>query len=168
MINDKAASAALHLAPALPAVSRRQNGAASSFTIVLFASVLIWVSRPFGLGQLPGALADRLIVELAGICLVCDALLRAALPALWSAGRDDSRWTSGAELVRTLFELLLLATAIVSWTHWRLRTEATALDWLMGAGITILCAGGPVAIRVLLTERRLRQRHQATALAAAD
>ena len=131
-----------------------------SATIAIFATGLIWLIRPFGLGQLPTDLANRLIVEIGALCLLFDSLMRSLLPTLWARRYDDSTWSCGADVLRTLLELIALATVIVIWIGMRTPMPWAVQTWLLGILVTVLCAAGPVALRVLLTERQLRGRHQ--------
>ncbi|MBD8525607.1 LytR/AlgR family response regulator transcription factor [Pseudomarimonas arenosa] len=130
-----------------------------SLAITVFALLLIWLTRPFGLGHLPASLADRLILELSAVCLGSDALLRAALPALWGR-RLEAGWTCGREMLRTVTEIGLLACAVLAWLHLRTSMTLGPRGWLLGIAVTALCAAGPIALRVLLTERQLRAAHQ--------
>lgn len=156
--NWKHRFAAWHLPYPLSRGARIELG--HSLLITLFAALVIWVTRPFGLGQLPTPMANRLILELSAICFACDGLMRGVLPAWWAARHDDSTWTSGAELVRTLIELSLLATALLAWLSFRTGQPFDPTRWMAGVAITALCALGPIALRVLLTERRLRRSNQ--------
>lgn len=135
---------------------------AESAHVLLVGAViglLIMVTRPFGLSQLPASQANALILYLTTLCLSFEWLARVAVPAMLLHWRDEPHWTCGRELVRSLVDIQLLALLVLAVLQAQLGSTDRFGGWLTVSAVTLLCAVAPIGLRVLLLERHLRVQH---------
>ncbi len=125
------------------------------------AMVLILVTRPFGLSQLPSQVAVPLILQLTLAALLAGILLRIGAPMLMERWRVDSDWSVGRELVWVTVEVGVLAAVLMSVLVWHGWLQPTLMQALLFLAITALCSMVPMIVRTLLVERWLRTRQQA-------
>ena len=140
------------------------------FAVVTTALVtaIVHVARPFGLGALPPATAGPLIVSLGLACLAATLALRVVLPALAARRWDESRWTVGREALREIVEVAAVAGALMTVLAGFGLVEFSATRARSFVAVTALCAVAPVIVRLLATERWLRERHERHAAALVD
>lgn len=126
-----------------------------------FAMVLILVTRPFGLSQLPAQIATPLILQLTLAALLAGLLLRIVVPMLMERWRIDSVWSVGHELAWVAVEVVVLSAALMAILIWRGWVQPALTQALLFLAITALCSMVPMIVRTLLVERWLRARQQA-------
>ncbi|HJU38518.1 MAG TPA: LytTR family DNA-binding domain-containing protein, partial [Tahibacter sp.] len=80
----------------------------------------------------------------------------------------ESRWTVGREALREIVEVAAVAGALMTVLAWHGLVDFSATRARSFVAVTALCAIAPVIVRLLATERWLRERHERQAAALVD
>lgn len=132
------------------------------FVVLAAAAVtlLVLVTRPFGLATLPGRSAIALILALGLACLLVSFAMRVIVPAALQRYGDESRWTVAHQIASETAEIVLMACALLAVVAGHGLLEMGPRRLLDFVFVTGLCALVPIGIKVLLMERHLRHRHE--------
>ena len=132
------------------------------------ATILIYVTRPFGFSALPDRVAGAIILQLGVGCGLAAVITRVAAPYLVQRLWDEDRWTIGLQVLWECVEVTLIACAILLVLSARLPLAISPARVPMFVAITALCAVVPMTMRTFLVERWLRQRAERAAAGASS
>lgn len=128
--------------------------------VTAFATLMIFVTRPFGMYAL-GEAAFGQLLAMAGIMSGLIAIAyRVAVPFLIERYSTDGRWNVGRQVAVGAAEIITLAAALLMLLSHLGYARFDTPTVLTVIAITALCATPMLALRLLLAERWLRQLHE--------
>lgn len=128
-----------------------------AFGFGLFVFVFLYLFEPFGLSG-TGTFYLSFLLGYGAITTGIMLVLNVALPLIFKSFFDESRWTTGREIVHTTLNVVSIGVANYVYTYTMTSFTAGTSGLLWFIGITFLVGLFPGTVVVLLKERHDRQR----------